>query len=317
MIHSSVERTSHPTATPACMATIIKKVISVSAVFLLGSGVALASPCASQGNTSTLKAEALLRANDSKMAYAWLNTDMRLQSGELGSPEIGTAASGEAYRKAASMFEQGRGVVANEHIAQHLNWMGAQFMDPDAMFKTAQNFFAQGNRKDGWEWAEKAKDCGHAGAVVMLIERSIHEGDAQAALKYLDHGISKGIPRAKFILAEQYDKGGLGLPKDHQRSFNWYYLAAKDGIAEAKSAIAYYFVRGLHGVQDDYAALHWYHEAAKAGHVESMTAYGWMLANGKGGQVDLGEANHYFKKAARQGDKQAVLFLKQYAQQRP
>ena len=42
-----------------------------------------------------------------------------------------------------------------------------------------------------------------------------------------------------------------------------------------------------------------------------------MLANGKGGQVDLGEANHYFKKAARQGDKQAVLFLKQYAQQRP
>ena len=310
MIHPSVERTSHPTATPACMATIIKKVISVSAVFLLGSGVALASPCASQGNTSTLKAEALLRANDSKMAYAWLNTDMRLQSGELGSPEIGTAASGEAYRKAASMFEQGRGVVANEHFAQHLNWMGAQFMDPDAMFKTAQNFFAQGNRKDGWEWAEKAKDCGHAGAVVMLIERSIHEGDAQAALKYLDQGLSKGIPRAKFILAEQYDKGGLGLPKDHLRAFNWYVLAAKDGIAEAKSAVGYYFFSGAHGVQDETAAVHWYHEAAKAGHVESMTAYAWMILNGKGQAVDIEGGEYFLKKASVKGDKNATAFLK-------
>lgn len=300
----------HRDKSTAAMAARIKQVLAISAAFLLTSGAAMAATCAVQGNASALQAEALLKANDSKMAYAWLNTGMTLQTGELGSPDIGNSASGEAYRKAASMFEQGRGVEANNHMARHLNWMGAQFMDPEAMYRTAKNFFAQGHRKDGWEWAEKAKDCGHTGAIVLLIERSMHEGDTQAALKYLDLGITKSIPMAKFILAEQYDKGGLGLPKDHLRAFNWYVLAAKDGIAEAKSAVGYYFFSGAHGVQDETAAVHWYHEAAKAGHVESMTAYAWMILNGKGQAVDIEGGEYYLKKASVKGDKNATAFLK-------
>ena len=108
----------------------------------------------------------------------------------------------------------------------------------------------------------------------------------------------------------------LGLPKDYERAFYWYSLAAKDGIAEAKSAMAYYFVRGLHGQQDDLAALHWYHEAAKGGHVDSMTAYGWMLMTGKGASVDIGEASYYLSLAAKNGDKQAAKFLKEIKMKR-
>ena len=75
------------------------------------------------------------------------------------------------------------------------------------------------------------------------------------------------------------------------------------------ASIAYYFARGIHGVQDDVAAIEWYHRAAKAGHVESITAYAWMLENGKGAQKNVEDATYYYKKASRRGDKNAQAFL--------
>ena len=151
------------------------------------------------------------------------------------------------------------------------------------------------------------------GAVLLLVKQAAQDRRNDEARSLLSLAIDAGFSPAKFFLAEVYDKGQLGLEKDYQSAFKWYYMAAKDGQAEAMAAVAYYFNRGLHGVQDDTAALHWYHEAAKAGHVESMTAYGWMLAVGKGGTVDLAEANHYFQKAARKGDRQAGRFLQEFS----
>ena len=113
----------------------------------------------------------------------------------------------------------------------------------------------------------------------------------------------------KFILAEQYEKGGLGLQKDTQMAFRWFFSAATDGLPKAMAAVAYYFVQGKHGVQDDVAAIAWYHKAAQAGHVDSMTAYAWMLANGRGAQKDKDEAVHFWAKAAQRGDANASRFL--------
>ena len=277
---------------------IIERLLAVSAVFLLGSAAASASTlCGPEyGDAMVGKAEQLLQQNKSRQAYAYLNV-ARAQG------------SSEAYRFTADMYRQGRGVKADPSMFRHMSWMGAQHGDPESMFRTAQDFYANGYRKDGEYWAKAAQECGHAGALMLLFERSLADKREEDARHYLEKGIDEGLPPAKLALAEQYDKGGLGLPKDHKRAFYWYYEAAKQGEAKAMAAVAYYFVRGLHGVLDDTTAVHWYHQAAKAGHVESMTAYGWMVANGKGAQADKEEAAKYYLKAAKLGDKQAPVFL--------
>lgn len=283
----------------SAMKTVIKRFIAISATFLLG-GIAgsVAFACApTAGNPLVRQAASHLKANHPQAAYAYLNLAREQDVAE-------------GFSFTARMFEDGKGVKADPGMAEMLHLRGAQLADTESMYKTARSFYKKGLRKEGDLWAERAEACGSTEALLMLMERAINEGRAPDARKYLEKGIDKGLPEAKFALAETYDKGALGFPKDHQLAFNWYYLAAKDGYAKAMSAVAYYFFRGQHGVQDETAAIHWYHKAAKAGHVESMTAYGWMLANGRGAQVDQSEADRYFKRALAKGDANAGNFLK-------
>ena len=282
---------------------VIERLLAVSAAFLLGSTCAGASTIcgAEYGDAMVGQAEQLLQQNKSRQAYAYLNVAR-------------AKGSSEAYRFTADMYQQGRGVRADPGMFRHMSWMGAQHGDPESMYRTAQDFYANGYRKDGEYWAKAAQACGHTGALMLLFERSLIDKRDEDARHYLEKGIDEGLSAAKLALAEQYDKGGLGMPKDHKRAFYWYYEAAKQGEAKAMAAVAYYFVRGLNGVLDETAAVHWYHQAAKAGHVESMTAYGWMVANGKGVQMDKEEASKYYSKAAKRGDKQASVFLADLSQ---
>lgn len=283
----------------SAMQKVIGRVLAVSTVFLLGGVLAPSAQACGPfvPNVHVRQADALVRANRSPEAYAFLNLAREQDSAE-------------AFTYTANMYEHGRGVKPDPGMAEMLHLRGAQLADTESMYKTARSFYKKGLRKEGDLWAERAEACGSTEALLMLMERAINEGRAPEARKYLEKGIDKGLPEAKFALAETYDKGALGFPKDHQLAFNWYYLAAKDGYAKAMSAVAYYFFRGQHGVQDETAAIHWYHKAAKAGHVESMTAYGWMLANGRGAQVDQSEADRYFKRALSKGDANAGNFLK-------
>ena len=279
---------------------IIQKLLAISAAFLLGGAASTAASGCERNLSANLtdQADAFMAENRSAQAYGVMHTAS--QNG-----------SGGAYRYLANMYEQGRGVEGSPFMARHMNWMGSQYHDPESMYRAAKDFYARGHRKDGDYLATKAKECGHPGAIILLMERSILEGRDADARKLLEMGIDAGIPEAKFALAEQYDKGGLGLPKDPQRAFYWYTESAKHGEAKAMAAIAYYFFRGQHGVQDEFAAVHWYHQAAKASHVESMTAYGWMLMSGKGAQANPDEAFGYLKRASKMGDKQADVFLAQ------
>lgn len=284
------------------MKRAIARVIAVSTVFFLG-GVASVSAqnCSpASGDKNVAIADSLIQQNKPQQGYAYLNL-----AREQG--------SGEGYRYTAEMYEKGMGVQANASMARHMFSFGAQSNDSESMYRTASDYYERGLKKDGDLWAKRARSCGHMGAVMLLVKQAAQERRHEEARALLTEAIDAGHLPAKLYLAEVYDKGLLGLERDHQTAFRWYYLSAKEGNAKAMAAVGYYFVRGLHGIQDEVAAIHWYHEAAKAGHVESMTAYGWMLAVGKGGQVDLGEANHYFKKAAKHGDKQAAMFLKEFS----
>lgn len=272
-----------------------KRLLAVSAIFLLGNASAFeCSPKVTQDQINA--ANSLLERNASKDAFALMYP-------------LSQEGRGGATNYLSRLYEKGRGLEKSQFMVRHLNWMGALEHDPDSMYRASLDFYEKGHRKDGEFWALRAKDCGHPDALIFLIRTYIDEGRADEARLLLEQAIDKSLVEGKFILAEQYDKGGLGLPQDKSAAFNWYYLAAKDGHASAMASIAYFFARGIHGVQDDVAAIEWYHRAGKAGHVESITAYAWMLENGKGAQKNISDAIYYYKKAARRGDRNAQTFL--------
>lgn len=281
--------------TKAVRAEVIRRLLAVSAVFLLGTSAAHAcSPNLSQAQVD--QANQLLDQNRSKDAFALMYP-------------LSKEGSGGANRFLSEMYEKGRGVKQSSFMKRHLNWMGAQDSDPVAMYRTAKDFFERGHRKDGEFWAKRAIDCGSPDALVLLIEKFLLAGRQDEARTLIEMGLDRSVSRVKFIIAEQFDKGGIGLSKDTKLAYTWYYLAAKEGQVDAMAALGYYFARGIHGVQDDVAAIHWYHKAALGGHVESMTAYAWMLANGKGAQIDKEEARRFFLAAHQRGDINAYRFL--------
>ena len=278
---------------------VVARLLAVSAAFLLSGQVHACDP--NLPATLVSQADAHLKNNNPSKAYGLMMTQA-------------TNGSGGAYRYVGAMYEGGKGVHASEFMSRHMNWMGAQFDDPEALFKTAEDFYARGFLADGEYFAKRSIDCGHRGAVSLLLRNMIREGRESEARSILEAGIDDSLPEVKFILAELYESGRLGLPRDTHRAFAWYYLAAKGGHAKAMIAIAYYFVRGINGDQDEMAARYWYHKAAMSGDAEAMTAYGWMLLNGKGGERDAEEAKLFFNRALNAGDSNALTYLRSMPQ---
>lgn len=279
----------------AVRAEVVRRLLAVSAVFLLGAATAHAcSANLTQGQVD--QANQYLAENRPKHAFALLYP-------------LSQQGSGGANRFLSEMYEQGRGVKSSSFMKRHLNWMGAQDSDPAAMYRTAVDFFERGHRKDGEYWARRSIECGNSEALVLLLERFIDTGRYDEARPLMEAGLDKSVPRVKLIVAEQYEKGGMGLEKNYQLAYTWYYLAAKDGIPEAMTAIGYFFAQGIHGVQDDFAAVEWYHRASKAGDIKAITAYAWMVENGKGTQPDPEHARRLYALAASKGDANAAAFM--------
>jgi TPR repeat protein len=285
--------------TKAVRAEVVRRLLAVSAVFLLGAGAAHACS-ANLTQAQVDQANHLLDQNRSKDAFALMYP-------------LSKQGSGGANRFLSEMYEKGRGVKQSSFMKRHLNWMGAQDSDPAAMYRTAVDFFERGHRKDGEYWAKRAIECGSSEALVMLAERYIDGGRIEEARPLIENGLDKSIPRIKFIVAEQYEKGGMGLEINPHLAYTWYYLAAKDGVAEAMTAIGYFFAQGIHGVQDDVAAVEWYHRASQAGDIKAITAYAWMVENGKGTQPDPENARRLYAVAASKGDMNAAAFMSKLA----
>lgn len=279
-------------------AEVVRRLLAVSAVFLLGVGTAHACS-ANLTQDQVNQANAFLDQNRSKDAFALMYP-------------LSQQGSGGANSYLSKLYEKGHGLSQSVFMKRHLNWMGAQDNDPEAMYRTAVDFYDQGHKKDGEFWATRAKDCGNTEALMLLIDKFMTSARYSEARPLLETAIERSIPEAKYVLAGVYERGDLGISRNHESAFTWYYMAAKDGLPKAMSAVAYYFANGIHGVKDDLAAIEWYHRAARRGHADSMTAYGWMIANGRGTTKNVDEALRFFNKAASRGDESAARFLKEY-----
>lgn len=172
-------------------------------------------------------------------------------------------------------------------LYHHINAEGVG--NPASAYALAMLRFKEGDEAAGGRWLQKAADGGHPEAALEMARRI----DGEKVRMYLSVALKHGLPEAKRYLAGLYETGSKGFAKDYKQAFALQYELAKQGDPEAMHVVAFYFVRGLHGVKDDVAAAHWYHQAARAGHKASAEAYAWMAEKGVGTQRDLEEAEWY------------------------
>lgn len=174
-----------------------------------------------------------------------------------------------------------------ERLYHYLNAEGVG--NPASAYKLAMLRFKEGDETTGERWLQKAADQGYPEACLEKARRI----DGPQAREYLTVALRHGLPEAKRYLVTLYEGGEKGFPKDYRQAFVFLHDLAKQGDPEAMHNVAFYFVRGLHGVKDEVAAAHWYHQAARAGHKASAEAYAWMAEHGVGTQKDQEEAAWY------------------------
>ena len=84
---------------------------------------------------------------------------------------------------------------------------------------------------------------------------------------------------------------------------------AHEGDAEAQSALAYMYAKGINTTKDEAEALKWYEVAARQDHAGSQYNLGVMYARGRGVVQDHAKALKYYQQAAQQGESAAQATL--------
>ena len=123
------------------------------------------------------------------------------------------------------------------------------------------------------------------------------------AVEWLRPVSDKGYALAQNLLGVIYQEGlaPKNAPKDLEKAFSLFKLAAVSGYkyAERSLADAYYFGKGV--VQDDVSAFTWYTKAAADGDLEAMYKVGYLYWTGEGIKQSNTKAFEHMKRAADTG----------------
>ncbi|TAL35643.1 MAG: hypothetical protein EPN98_06685 [Phenylobacterium sp.] len=149
-----------------------------------------------------------------------------------------------------------------------------------------------------------------SGPVFAEVRAEIEAGlpGSLAKLKALADG---GHVQAQIYLAQLYDGGEAGLPKDPVEARRLTTLAAEQGDVKAMHNLGVYLFRGEGGAQDLPGAAKWFRKAAAAGVVESQFNLGLLYQSGSGVPRDDSQARYWFRLAAARGDAEARKALDQ------
>ncbi|MBL8772303.1 MAG: SEL1-like repeat protein [Phenylobacterium sp.] len=140
---------------------------------------------------------------------------------------------------------------------------------------------------------------------VFAQVRADVEAGLPGALPQLKALAQTGHAPALLYLAQLYDSGEAGLPRDPVEARRLTILAAEAGDAKAMHNLAVYLFRGEGGPADAVSAARWFRKAAEAGVVESQYNLGLLYQSGSGVPRDLAAARHWFGQAASRGDAEA------------
>jgi localization factor PodJL len=136
------------------------------------------------------------------------------------------------------------------------------------------------------------------------VRADVEAGQA-GALAQLQALAGTGHSQARLYLAQLYDAGEAGLPRDPVEARKLTVLAAEAGEPRAMHNLGVYLFRGEGGPQDLVLAVDWFRKAAAAGIVESQYNLGLVYQSGAGVARDLSQARYWFRLAAARGDAEA------------
>ena len=128
------------------------------------------------------------------------------------------------------------------------------------------------------------------------------EGGDVGGLPDLRRAATLGLPQAQFHLANLYEDGKAGLPKDPVQARAWMARAASGGDSKAMFNLGLDFANGEGGEKDDRAAVAWFRRAADLGLRDAQFNLAVMNQNGRGGPKSAAEAYKWFTIAAAAGD---------------
>lgn len=139
--------------------------------------------------------------------------------------------------------------------------------------------------------------------------------DPQRAIRYYKFAVDKNDPIAQYLLGRMYAFGGI--KKDEKEAVKLFELAAKQGNADAQSALAFMYREGNGVKKDPLKAVEWYRLAAAQNHevaIRQLTAtylsLGYIYSAGLDGfQQNKEEAEKWFLLAAERQNKEALRWL--------
>ena len=114
-----------------------------------------------------------------------------------------------------------------------------------------------------------------------------------------------GHKDAQYYLGEIYE-GGVGVPADYKRAFDWYEQAAQQQHAQAQSRLATLYLTGRGVEQDNTDAFDWYLRSAENGYPLAQYEVGMMYSRGKGVPLNRIKAYKWLTIAASYGDPEAM-----------
>ena len=114
-----------------------------------------------------------------------------------------------------------------------------------------------------------------------------------------------GDAEALFSVAESFDYGVGGAPKDYEKAVKYYRLAAEQGHAGAQCNLGFCYDEGQGVTQSYTEAVKYYRLAAEQGHATAQCNLGLCYEKGQGVTLSKEEAIKWYKKAAQQGDSRA------------
>jgi TPR repeat protein len=128
-------------------------------------------------------------------------------------------------------------------------------------------------------------------------EAAFRAGDYAAAASDFLEEAQMGVAKAQSHLGALY-VGGLGVPRDDAKAFEWFKKAAEQGYPNAQYSVGYMYLEGR-GVPRDYGkALEWLQKAARQGQGDAQSRLALMYERGTGVSKDYVKAYAWYNVSA-------------------
>lgn len=149
---------------------------------------------------------------------------------------------------------------------------------------------AQQRREEEARQAERAAQAAEA------------ERERLARLERRRAAAEGGDAEAMTALAQAYEKGLEGQPRDRSQGFAWYKKAAEAGSVAGMGGLGAMYFNGWGTAHDYIQAEHWWRKAAQAGNVRAMNGLSLLYYAGQGGlPEDPAEGLHWVTAASDAG----------------